>query len=276
MKIPIGPLRTAILSLAGALVTSLSAEAVLVPNPQPGDIFLGFRASGGEGASVSYLINLGPDTQFRNATPGSSFILGDLGNIAADLVALFSSEDLDWFEREDLHWGIFGTRKSASSSVYGSKERLDINTPGTPWIALSTTQRNGTANEIIAVVEGLNGYKGRSATANSPVATIQNNFPGEASYNFQVGTTGTTDFGSLSQWTSIEGDFGDGTAGTVLDLFRLASSSGVDTSTWIGSFSISDTGVITFTAVPEPSVYAFLAVAATIAVVLRHRRSHKA
>ena len=56
-------------------------------------------------------------------------------------------------------------------------------------------------------------------------------------------TSGVSDFGSTSGWDSIEGDFGAGASGTVLDIFRIAKS-GV---TFFGTLTISSSGVITFT-----------------------------
>lgn len=255
-----------IVAIGGIAFGALPSHAALVPNPQSGDLFIGFRASGGEGASSSYLINIGLDTIYRNAAPGSSFTLGSLGNIAADLVGAFGE---DWSERADLYWGVFGHRtNNGSAIVYGSRERIDINTPAAAWQALDQTSRNATDSQILSVLENTSGYKGREATSNSAVATFQSNFDGAASYNKQVATPGTTDFGSLSGWTTIEGNFGEE---SVLDLFRIAGT-GVSN---VGSFSISDEGIISFTAVPEPSTYALLGAAALLALISYQRNRRK-
>ena len=80
------------------------------------------------------------------------------------------------------------------------------------------------------------------------MATFQPNFAGAASYAFQAATPGTSDFSSLSQWTSIEGSFANGPANAVLDLFRIGSAV-----SHVGSFSIDTEGRIRFTAVPLPA-----------------------
>lgn len=267
MKKTIRHLRIAAVALAGLAAGAATGWSAVVPNPQQGDIFIGFRASGGDGGSTSYLINIGSSLQYRNAAPGTSFTLNSIGNIFNDLVAVYGD---DWDTRADLSWGIFGHTTSASSTVYASRARVDINTPAAAWTALTSTALNSVDSQIGAVIDGVNGYRGRDATANSPVAAIQPNFAGAASYYQQVATPGLTDFGSLSQWESIEGSFANGTSGSVLDLFRLATS-GVSN---VGSFSINDNGVITFTAaaVPEPSTYALLLAAAGIAVVSARMR----
>jgi hypothetical protein len=124
--------------------------------------------------------------------------------------------------------------------------RLDPFINSAAWPALDLSSRQNVDSEIASVVTA---YTGSTATANSAFATQQTNAANDGSYNFQVATVGTTDFGSLSQWTSIEGNFGAGTAGTVLDLYRIASS-GV---TQRGSFKIDDAGQLTYFVVPEPA-----------------------
>lgn len=262
--------RHLLLPLAVILASALPSNAAIVANPQAGDIFLGFRASGGQGGSTSYLINLGPDTQFRSppagtAAPGAAFSVFTGGDIGADLVATYGS---NWNTRGDLSWGIFGVRSSASSILYASREQNPIGLVTTPWDPLDATARNGTASAITSVLEGVNGYRGRNATANSTTAVLQPNSAEASSYFKQVATAGTTDFGSLSGWSSIEGDFGGGAAGTALDLYRIAGS-GVSP---LGTFTLSDAGVLNFTAVPEPSA-ALTALSLTGAALVRRRRT---
>ena len=235
--------KTALLVLAGSVLGLLPATADLVPTAANGDIFLGFRAAGGQGGDSSYIVNLGPDTAFRNAAEGSTITLSAIGDIGSDLTATYGD---DWKTRVDLHWGVFGVRNSASPGVYGSRERQPVGSATVPWAALDLAGRNSVASQVLSVLEGIGGYRGSTATGNSPVATLQSNFNGAASYNFQVATAGTTDFSSLSQWSSIEGDFGDGVAATALDLYRITSSSTTPVQN-LGYFTISSGGLVTFT-----------------------------
>jgi len=235
-----------LLAFAGILLSVLSSAASTVPNPASGDVFLAFRASGGTGSSVSYLVNLGQASQFTNATAGSSLTLSSIGNISLDLAAAYGS---NWNTRSDLFWGIFGRTTTASPTVYGSRARTTVSTQSLAWPVLDLTARSTTASSITSVLTGIGGYRTSTATDNSSVATFQTNFSGAASYNYQVATAGTTDFGTLSQWSSIEGDFGGGAAGTALDLYRLSGSTTSPVSL-IGTFKISESGSITFTAIP--------------------------
>jgi hypothetical protein len=223
-----------------AAVFRCSVQAQTVPLPRAGDVFAGFRASDGQGASTSYLIRLGGDTEFRGAAAGTAFDLAGPGSIGADLTAVYGP---DWHNRSDVRWGIFAVRAGVNSIVYGSRARVFPGTVAAAWPSLTSTARNGTAGAITSVLEEVGGYRNSSTTANSAVAAIQVNFPGAASYSFQAGTPGTTDFGSLSQWTSIEASFATGAAHAVLDLFRIGTSV-----SHVGSFSISPAGVIRFTA----------------------------
>lgn len=257
-------LRTALLTLASGIAGLASATAAVVAEPANGDIFLGFRASGGDGSATSYLINLGQDAVFRNAVPGTTITLS-LGSIGTDLANTYGTT---WYDRDDLYWGVFGVRDSSSPAVYGSQEQITAGSPTTPWPALSLTARNSVTSQINSVLTQTGGYRGSQATLNSTVAVLQPNSGAASSYNFQV-ANGGTDFGSLSQWGSIEGNFADGTEGTVLDFYRISGSA--TPVQLLGQFTINDSGTITFTAVPEPSA-ALLGGLGTLVLLNRRRR----
>jgi hypothetical protein len=236
----------AVLLTAAAVVAPVTFSlAAPVPVPVAGEVFLGFRAADGQGSSVSYLVKLGADTTFRNAAQGSEFDAIGLGNIGADLTATYGA---DWSTRADLSWGIFASRVTVNSTVYASRARTTTGVIATAWPVLPQTSRNATAQTIVDVESSIGGYQGSEATANSSVATLQTNTSADSSYFKQVATPGTTDFGSLSQWTSIESNFGGGPSGAALDFFRLSSTG----STHVGTFTVSAAGVVHFTAVPLP------------------------
>ena len=97
--------RSKALLLAAALgITSQASHAQTVPNPASGDIFIGFRASDGEGASTSYLVKVATYSQLSAVSVGSSISLTGLGNIASDLSATYGAS---WSTRANLHWGAF-------------------------------------------------------------------------------------------------------------------------------------------------------------------------
>ncbi len=232
------PLLTA---FAGVSLSISSAFAATVPAPASGDIFLGFRASGGAGADVSYLINIGQASQFTGAAPGSSFTVNTGGNIAIDLATAYDN----WATRNDFFWGVFGATNTTSPTVYGTRQRADVNTPSAPWPSLELGERTATKSQILSPISGPSGsYVLLQASANSPVAAFQAN-SAESSYYKQVGE-GLSDFGSQSYWTSIEGSFINGASGTVLDFYRIRNAAPQVTN--LGKFTISPAGIITFTA----------------------------
>ncbi|MDX2081457.1 MAG: hypothetical protein SFU53_11805 [Terrimicrobiaceae bacterium] len=209
-----------------------------VPDPSPGDLFVGFRATGGTGQGDSYLVRLGNDSAFLGSSPPGTLQLGAIG---ADLASKFG---VNWSTRADLQWGIFGSRSgSGNAVVYGSRARTAAGTLTTPWPDLGLQERNATHTAIQAVTQFIGGYRGRIATVNSPVGTFQPNTADSSSYARQVGTAGTSDFGSLSGWSSIEGTFAGGPANAVLDVYRSAS----DGVALLGSFFLTSSGSIKFT-----------------------------
>ena len=253
-------------ALAVAALGLASAQAALVATPVNNDIFLGVHATGGVGSSFSYLVNLGQYSQFANQTPGTTVTLSGLGDIGADLVATYGA---NWNTRPNVFWGIFGRSTAGQITLYASKEQEIVGTTGTPWQSLSSTQRGSTSSQVGTPIFGTNGFDGRESTANSPFAVVQDNAAaGTAAYAFQV-TNGVSDFGTTSGWENIEGDFGSGTAGTALDLFRI-DSTGVTTP---GFFTINDSGSLSFTAVPEPSA-ALLGAVGAFLLLSNRRRQH--
>ncbi|MFD0895795.1 hypothetical protein KBB96_02335 [Luteolibacter ambystomatis] len=269
MKLHSKTLRATLFAVTGVVLGAAAAKAsVTVTAPASGDIFVAFRATDGQGSSTSYIVNVGQYSQFRDATPGSTITL-NVGNIGADLVATYGS---DWNTRGDVSWGVFGVSPGASPTLYASKEQPTVGVQSDPWIALSAANRTSTANQISPVLQGIGGYQGSTSTDNSNFGVLQTNSSSASSYYKQVGTGGTSDFGSLSGWNSIEGNFGDGTAGTALDLYRIGTT-GVTTP---GYFTISDSGVLSFTSnvspVPEPSV-TLVAAAGLLLGISRRRRS---
>jgi hypothetical protein len=256
-----------------ALAASADAAVVNTPNAAQHDLVLAVRAGGGKGDTTTLLVNIGSYYQFSapsavpsnlsstfsGAAPGSTFAL-NLGNLGGELTRLFSSAGLDWSDRTDLYWGIIGTNSAEVRTVYASRERTGDQT-SQAWSTLTNDARYITSSEITSVIYNTNGYTGREATTGSSVAVEQPDFNGASSYNFQV--SGPLDFGTLSQWSNIEGGIGSD-----LDLWRL-SSAGVTTP---GSFSISDDGIVSFTAVPEPS--GAILTLGGLALALRRRRQH--
>src|SRR6185369_7041928 len=96
-----------------------------------GHVLLCFRATGGEGGSTDYLVDLGLVTQFTNAAgPIVSVPLG--GNILTDLEAIYGT---DWHTRGDVLWSVSGVQKTsgngfAANTIFVTKEETAPGTQG--------------------------------------------------------------------------------------------------------------------------------------------------
>lgn len=237
-------LLTAVVGLAGVASTVLANPAYT-----DGDLLLGVRATADPGANQDYVINLGPASQFTDAS--APFTVGGLGNVANDL-AIFSDAGItDWFSRSDVFWGIVGTDLASdpANTLYATRPRVDVNTQTTAWTRRSFSSQSTTNSTFRAFISG---FSLSTSNASSPKGTIQST---SAINSYASFTSGGTDFGFF---TGIEGNFGAGTAGSVLDLYRLTPTTqnpvgqGV---LFVGTFKFSDNGQLTFTPAPpiEPT-----------------------
>lgn len=253
-----------ILAAAAVLSASLlSASAATVTYTQ-GDLLMGFRATGGQGAGTSYVVNIGQASGYRDATTyGTVPIAGDLN---ADLTALYGS---NWSTRSDILWGIAGTPSNTATvggdappTLYASKPETSPGVSGAGWTIAGSSTRLSVATTIVSLQSSFAGYQ---ATTNSPVATLMDDSVantwrqymasgGNASY-----TSGNKDFGAFA---NIEGTLNQG-----LTLFRVTNASAGSNE---GTFSLSSSGSLSF--VPEPTS-SLLAGLGVLGLVLRRRRA---
>lgn len=227
-----------LLALAGTAIIAPSALAATASN---NDLFLGFRASSGTGSSKNYVVNLGPATQFTGASSAFTLSLGDVGT---DLTTVFGPL---WNSRAEVFWGIAGTAGGASPTVYATRPELVVGTQSSPWLRESATSNSVTDSKLQSMMNGFRGgdATGLSATnAVTQLVTDANSWssfqPGGLPFSSNQGI-------SFARWNpSVEGNFGNGTTGTVLDLYSLAAGSVGTAGDYVGRFVISDAGEVTF------------------------------
>jgi hypothetical protein len=245
----------AFLILLGSAFVALPAYGQSPVTYNPDDLLLGFRASGGAGATQDYVVNLGPASQFTAG--GGAFAVAGLGNIAADLTAIFGA---NWKTRADVFWSVSGTPGNftavggdAARTLYATRERVEPDTQSPLWPRRSSTAQGATASKMSGLSKAYttdpDTFGTRTSTANSPVGIIQDVTENNSYASYQPGGTvansGGISFAAFSP--SIEGSFANGTAGTVLDLVRMVPTPPSGDGDFVGTFTISDTAVVTFT-----------------------------
>lgn len=260
---------SALVALTGAGWGVTSANAATTAY-SPGDILIGFYASGGTGSATSYIVNVGPVSGFLSSTDPI-----DLGNISLDLKGTYGD---GWATRNDLYWGIVGATGTVGNSAgiisYASQARTDVNTQADGWAAFTTSAKR---NDNLSAINTLGGtYNGKTSTANNPNGLAQANSV-SGGWAYQLTHNGTflsaPTFANNSGWTGSEflGNFANGADGTVLDLFSVGT---IANTGYVGTFSINSDGDVFYNAVPEPSTYALMAIAGTFfAIFLRRRRT---
>jgi len=229
------------LTLAMAFVPAVLLAVESPPTYTQGDIFMGFRATGGEGLANTYLVNIGPAATYRDAT---TTVTPAIGNIGADLVAIYGP---DWSTRTDLVWGIAGSPSNvaeingdAAKVVYASRAELTPGTPGAAWNGFNGTQRGDISTKIQTMASITTGFRSYNKSSNSDFAVSEGVSDGSSWAAFMSGgsqTTSTLDFGAFEDIEAVPSQ--------TLSLFRIFSAT--TPSTYEGHFSISATGVLTFT-----------------------------
>lgn len=261
--------KTALLAFAGFALGTGSARAQSAVSYAEGDLLLGVR---GTSATEEYVVNLGQASNYTGAA--SAFTVSGLGNIKTDLDAIFG---VGWKTDGTVFWSVSGTTGSFNTvgsdpakTTYATKVQAVVGTPNasnTRW----TRQGNTTQGTITSKMNGLVGsYSTDSgsgqpniSTANSTKAvrrstTVTNSY---SSYmpGGTVANSGPAPGISFAQYgPTIEASFANGTANSVLELYRMrpaGGTTGVPVGTagdYIGTFVLNDNGALTFTPAPPP------------------------
>ena len=227
----------------------LSAKASLVP--ANGDLYLGFQAAAGTGASTNLVIDLG------NVSNISSVNL----NISTDLSAIYGSS---WYSRTDLYYGVIGDITPALNGDPNYTLYASVTSGGTPWTSASSSSQHGTANQINGMVAQLitdNGNAQFGTAANSILMATSEGGSWTA-YN----TYGTGAFGGFPGGIET-------TTGSALDIYRLIPNAAGPNGTIAATLNLASNGTFSVVAVPEPSAYALFGLGALLmAFVLRRKK----
>lgn len=213
-----------------------------------GDLFLAFRVREGEGSPLNYVVKIGQASQFRDAPSLGPVNIAGLGNIAADLSAIYGP---NWHSR-NVYWSISGTPgptavgTDPARTLYASRKRANPVLASEPWRRAHTNAQAQPTNRLTSFAGAYTQKSGlpNSSTQNSPVALIQASTDQNSYSSFQAGEI---NFGYFS--STIEGGLNEGTSSSVLDLWRTVPASGTDIGApgeLIGSFKLDNAGTLTF------------------------------
>lgn len=264
---PLALLASASFILAGALSPALAQMTYV-----PGDIILGFQATGGDGSSNTYVYNLGSSVGFRDGTA-----TGVIATLGTDLSNTFG---LGWFNRDDVYWGIAGVRDPSAGGPVGVVNgdpkatiyvsRIADGGPGTstPWVLASGPTVISAATSVATMQFGYN------TTNGSDVITPETQRTPTPASGGKGTVQGTGDINNWSVFNPVGGPaFGSVLTGGVqaplaptgaqtwLDLYRIQGRSSATATPNtplgqglnVGSFSLNAAGEVRFQAASIPS-----------------------
>jgi len=263
-----------------------------------GDLVMSFQATGGQGASQTVAANLGAAVSYRDATGNSPNVI----NIGSLLSSTYGSS---WFDRTDLYFTINGLRAAGGSPanqggpvvngdarnatyIGRSKTKGDpgiytaysytpneIGAAGTPMTTYNATVSNALTSTLAATIATSEANTIEDYT--TPQGSLLSNwnvFPEDANQAFSAGTLFSHNgFDYQGAMTLQRINRYDGTTGVLAgNVVEPGIAAGTGSNE--GYFAIRDSGIVDYYAVPEPSTYAFLTLAAAglAAHTIRRRR----
>lgn len=252
------PFTQVLLALGFAGLFAASAAAQLPTTYSPGDFLVGFRQVGNNNSVV---VDIGPITSFSN--PISIAI-----NLGSTLQAQYGA---GWASDPNVFFSLVETSATNNTSLVTSPQYLTGPNagPARVWSRLTNTVSTTFQNKINNL--------GNEFTSRG---VVQPKTDANAYANFMPG--GSTDAGHANgniAWgyfnPTTEGNFGETTAGVVLDLIQLAPGTGLGTE--VGTFQLSANGnTLSFSAVPEPSTLAVLGLGALALAGFQLRKTRQA
>ena len=284
----------ALVLTAGSLAISAGAANAQNANYAPGDLVLFFQK---EGNTNTLYANLGASTTYRGSATGPD--VANILNIININTQLNEAFGASWASDTSLYAGIAGVWGTSSTNVglssgdphrtlYVSASRTAVGTIGSAessgyTVNTDSGMSNG-ANGITAMNNVLETQYTTAATVSpTSVSTIDDQNPisaGLQGAGFSIFGAGVQQQGTAGVFAS---NFGDaGSTEFALDLFRIQARNNISgqvgngetnrLGTYEGTFTVGTDGSVSFTAVPEPSTYALIALTGILYFFVNKRR----
>lgn len=251
--------------IASALLAAAVASSAFAASS--GDIILGFRATGGTGASSNLEVDLG---NFDALPNGGTFVLT---NINSDLTSIYGA---DWATRSDVLWGAAGATllgatgntepsRTLVGTVLAPSSLLDGFSSTTPYNSTAAATQGGVAAKLTSVYNTFTGTANNVVASSSTTSWTTEVGSTPAAFNFFFKTSFDNNLDLAT--TSASGTYSAG------DLYELVPASGPGT--FLGTLAIQSNGDVTFStfsAVPEPSTYAVILGSCVLGFVALRRR----
>ncbi len=256
---------TALLALASAL---LPATQALAARPYAdGDIFLGFRISG---QPNDYFVDIGQPDAFETATAGATVTIG---NFDADLKTAFGNS----YYSSSLLFSLTGGNEFGGTSQKDDTGTIYTTAPGTLYAA----KKENTQDTAISSLQTLatNYGPAPSGGAVNPKgvieATTANNSYRSFEFNGANSPNSSYNYFTTANETAVTND---GTTAAPVHFEQISPSDGgangynQSGQRLLGNVAVSPAGVVTFTAVPEPTSILMLGLGATAMLTTTRRR----
>jgi hypothetical protein len=241
------------LFLSGLILLLLSSvnafSAPLAYNNR--DIFVGFQATSGIGASTNLIVNLG------NVT--------NLSKVNIDIKsALDTVYGVNWNSRTDLFYGAFGAVSPTISPDINNTLYVSMLEGATPYLRYTPSTQASAVGQLAALSSQYTLNINNNQVLGNAVwmdATID-----AGSYKNE-----SAPWASFNPTTSAFGSYGDitGTIDQTLQIVRLVPTASSLRGTVYSGLAVTSAGVV----VPEPSTYALLAAGCIMLLVVYRRKT---
>jgi hypothetical protein len=236
--------------VAGSLL-GLVASSEAQFSYSAGDLFVGFRQAG----SPDLIVDIGQASLYQAYQPNMPFTVS--GGVSSALSATYGSN------LNNLYWSVF-SYQSSDNTLFTTSARSDITMQTDPTASAGSSSQGIVRAYMHSILNGATSPSATSLTTTAATIPSSLNQSGELSYTVGVQVpSSTTEPGNFrGSWSPVENFTGASfTGSSVSDLYQNAPGNPLTTvGSYLGNFSLDNTGDLVFNPVPEPGIWAVFGV----------------